>query len=377
MRRTLTILVAGLLLVLLGAGSAWAEGAANSTTVVLKGQAVLVRNGDAPQLLFSTTASDGSGWRLDVTMTPNGQTLSTQGKPVVTLTGTYQLSSPTVSLVSGTANGQLNQDGSGQVQLLNATGNSTTAAATPLTATFNVAQSGDIVVTMTGTLPSPPPPPTAQPVNHTFWYIARAAGFTAYGLLTLTVCFGLLVHTKIMDAIVARWQTFDLHQVTALLALGFVGLHIFALLGDQYIGFNLPQLFVPFLASYRPTEVAIGVVAMYLLIVVVGSFYVRQDIGYATWRAIHYTTFGVFLLALGHGVLAGTDSSTTWARWIYWGTGLLVLVLTIWRINRDASREPRVTVTTVRAQTAAKQPVGTRRVAAKPVQRPAPRSGKI
>jgi predicted ferric reductase len=175
-------------------------------------------------------------------------------------------------------------------------------------------------------------------VNHTFWYVARAAGFTAYGLLTLAVCFGLLVRTKLMDALVARWQAFDVHQVTALAALAFVGLHIFALLGDQYVGFQLSQLFIPFTAPYRPTEVALGVIALYLMIVVVGSFYVRRSIGYEAWRAIHYMTFGVFLLALGHGVLAGTDTGATWARAIYWATGLLVGGLTYWRINREANR---------------------------------------
>lgn len=346
MRRWLTVVVAGLLL-LLGAGSAWAEGS-SSGPLRLSGQAVVVRANPAPKLVFSADATDGSGWRLDVNMAPSGQVLGSDGQPNVALQGTYQLSSPSVPLVSGPATGTLTQTGSGTLQLQSTGTSVTQSGSTPLTATFAVSPAGDLQVTLSGTLPAAPPPPAAQPVNHTFWYIARAAGFTAYGLLTLTVCMGLLVQTKLMDAIVARWQTFDLHQVTALVALGFVALHIFALLGDQYMGYTIPQLFVPFLSAYRPTEVAIGIVALYLFVVVVASFYVRRDIGYQTWRAIHYSTFAVFLLALGHGALAGTDTGAPWARLIYWVTGLIVLLLTIWRINRVAAHDAKAAARTVR-----------------------------
>jgi len=45
-----------------------------------------------------------------------------------------------------------------------------------------------------------------------------------------------------------------------------------------------------------------------------------------------YLSFGVFVLALLHGLFSGTDSSAAWAFWMYVGTGLSVLALMIYRI---------------------------------------------
>jgi DMSO/TMAO reductase YedYZ heme-binding membrane subunit len=59
---------------------------------------------------------------------------------------------------------------------------------------------------------------------------------------------------------------------------------------------------------------------------------VRRWIGARAWRAIHFLSFLVFLLAVVHGVFSGTDSSLPWAYWMYVGTSASVLVMTISRI---------------------------------------------
>src|SRR6266567_5402799 len=155
-------------------------------------------------------------------------------------------------------------------------------------------------------------------MDHAFWYVSRAFGLTAYLLLALSVCLGLLVRTRIMDWLAARWRWFDLHQFAALLALGFVLLHVLSLLGDHYIGFSLDELLIPFASPYRPLEVAAGVLALYLMLVVVASSYLRPLIAYRTWRALHYATFALFVLALVHGIFAGTDGGEAWASALYW-----------------------------------------------------------
>ena len=59
-----------------------------------------------------------------------------------------------------------------------------------------------------------------------------------------------------------------------------------------------------------------------------------------TWREIHYVSFAAYLLALGHGIMAGTDTSQVWAQLLYWSTGSLVLALCLWRFGyrRDGLR---------------------------------------
>ncbi|HTE85610.1 MAG TPA: ferric reductase-like transmembrane domain-containing protein [Dehalococcoidia bacterium] len=178
-------------------------------------------------------------------------------------------------------------------------------------------------------------------MDHAFWYLSRAAGLTAYLLLALSVCLGLLVRTRIMDWLAARWRWFDLHQFTALLALAFVLLHVFSLLGDHYIGFTMDQLLIPFASPYRTVSVAGGVIALYLMLVVVATFWVRRLIGYRAWRAIHYVTFTLFILSLLHGLFSGSDTGELWTTALYWGSGMLVGALTIWRFTTvSEARQP-------------------------------------
>jgi sulfoxide reductase heme-binding subunit YedZ len=177
-------------------------------------------------------------------------------------------------------------------------------------------------------------------IDHTFWYISRAAGLTAYLLLTLNVILGLMVRTRALEWLLTRWRSFDLHRFTALLALGFLALHVFTLLGDRFIGYSLGELLIPFTSPYRTLWVALGIVGLYLLLLIVASFLVRRWIGYRAWRALHYATFGAFVLSLLHGILSGSDTSQIWALALYWGTGMLTAALTIWRFTADDRRRP-------------------------------------
>ena len=171
--------------------------------------------------------------------------------------------------------------------------------------------------------------------THEFWYLSRAAGFTAYLLLTTAVVLGLLVHTRLTDRLARRNATYDLHRFIALLALAFTLFHVYILLGDGYFEFTVRQLSLPFVAPYRPVALAVGVLATYGLIVVVASFYVRHLIGYRAWRALHYATFVLFVGAAAHGILSGTDSAQAWGRAIYLGSAALVCTLVAYRVQAD------------------------------------------
>ncbi|HEX5503655.1 MAG TPA: hypothetical protein VFW96_13615 [Thermomicrobiales bacterium] len=255
--------------------------------------------------------------------------------------GRFTLAGPGGLAVQGEAAGVVDQAGSGTLELLDDTG------AADMTATFGLDQAGALVLDLRGVPATAPAgadaaaPASAPPAQgtHAFWYLARAAGLSAYVLLFLTVCLGLGVQLHFLDALLARWRTFDLHEFAALLALGFVALHALALLGDRYTGFTLPQLLVPLASPYRPVWTALGVLAFYLFAAITASFYLRRRIGQRAWRALHYLTYAVFLLALAHGLFAGSDAATSWARALYWGTAAAVAVLTVRRV-RGAGRRP-------------------------------------
>ena len=161
-----------------------------------------------------------------------------------------------------------------------------------------------------------------------FWYITRAAGVTAYLLLWLSTAWGLVLPTKILDGWLGRTFTFDFHQFISLLSLGFLGIHILVLTADRYMPYTLAQIFVPFLSPYRPLWVGIGVLAFYLTALVTVTFYLRQRIGMAAFRAIHTTSLLAYLGATAHGLMAGTDSSLPIALLMYLGSFLAIVFLT-------------------------------------------------
>jgi len=170
-------------------------------------------------------------------------------------------------------------------------------------------------------------------VSHEYWYISRAAGFTAYLLLFASVVLGIANGTRFADRFFKRNNIFDMHRFTALLSLFFVSFHVFVLLGDGYFHIGLTQLLVPFTSPYRPWQVAVGIFSFFTLILIVASFYVRKYIGYRAWRALHFLTFALFGGATLHGITSGTDTNMPWAQFIYLGCGAVVVLLTFYRVQ--------------------------------------------
>jgi predicted ferric reductase len=166
-----------------------------------------------------------------------------------------------------------------------------------------------------------------------YWLLARVGGFVAYGLLWLSVVFGLLLTSKEAKSWPGVRQAHSIHQGISLLALLYTLFHALILLGDRYIGFNLRMVLSPFTAmAYRPLAVGMGQLGAYLFAIVMLSFYMRKRIGVKTWRVLHYLTFILYYLVIAHGLLAGTDSRTPWALAIYVSTGLVTYILTVYRV---------------------------------------------
>jgi len=165
-----------------------------------------------------------------------------------------------------------------------------------------------------------------------YWYLSRASALVAYGMLWMSMVLGLLMTNKMARVWPGGPTAFDLHEHTSLLGLGFALFHVLVLLGDHYINYSAGDLLVPFAsANYRPFWVGLGQIGIYLLAALIVSFPLRRRIGTRTWRAIHFISFAVFALALGHGFFSGTDSLDGWARGMYLFTGGSVLFLTIYR----------------------------------------------
>jgi hypothetical protein len=165
------------------------------------------------------------------------------------------------------------------------------------------------------------------------WYATRLFGMLAYWTLALSVAYGLLLSSKLLDAIAHRAVSFTLHQDLAAIGLALSLVHGAVLSLDHTVPYNLAQMLIPFAGPYRPVWVGVGQVAFYLSLAVYFSFNVRRRIGQRAWRLLHYATFAAYLGATAHGLMSGTDTSAPWAFWSYAGSGFVIAFLFAYRIT--------------------------------------------
>lgn len=166
-----------------------------------------------------------------------------------------------------------------------------------------------------------------------FWYLSRGSAMVAFILLWMSMAFGLVITNRMARLWPGGLIAFDLHQFMSLSGLGFGLFHALILLGDRFINADIFQVLVPFASrNYRPIWVGLGQIAFYVWLLLIGSFYVRRQIGPRTWRWIHFASFLVFALVIVHGVSSGTDTHTIWANAIYWTAGGSFLLLMFYRV---------------------------------------------
>jgi sulfoxide reductase heme-binding subunit YedZ len=165
----------------------------------------------------------------------------------------------------------------------------------------------------------------------TFWILARASGFTAYILLTLTVAAGIVLKSRPFGNRLRPATVTDTHRTLALLGLSSLAIHATTLVLDTTVPLSIWAVFVPGLSSYRPLWVSVGVLTAELMLIIYASFSLRKRIGVKNWRRLHWATYALFLGATVHGLMSGSDSSRTWALAIYLGAIGAVALAATWR----------------------------------------------
>ncbi len=173
------------------------------------------------------------------------------------------------------------------------------------------------------------------------WLLSRDFGVITYLLATASVLLGLSTTTRTADRAIGRGALYDSHRALALLTLIALAGHIIALALDTFAQFSVPSLLIPFSIWYRPFWSSLGIIAAYGIVAVYFSFYIRDRIGYRTWRSLHYITFVVFILATIHGFTAGTDGKATWSVLMYVTTVLAVGGMLTYRMMRGKELRPR------------------------------------
>jgi hypothetical protein len=178
------------------------------------------------------------------------------------------------------------------------------------------------------------------------WYVARAAGIVSWALLAAATLWGLALSTHALGRRPRSNWLLDLHRWLGGTALAFTGVHVLALLADQYVNFGAVEILVPFASHWHPVAVAWGVVAGWLLLAVELTSLARGRLSKRSWRRVHTASFVLFVFATVHGLAAGTDTRSVAARLLVGSVVTLFAGLTAIRVT-DLVRLPPVAATPV------------------------------
>lgn len=181
------------------------------------------------------------------------------------------------------------------------------------------------------------------------WYLIRASGLVALGLLVYLMLSGIGHVTGWTYRFIEPVKAWALHKAAGIALLAAVLIHMFLLLIDKYVTFTIPDLFVPFLRDYSNkvpllgvnmsrVAVALGVLAMYgSFAVVISSI---DTVGWIRshkklWKTLHVVSYVVMLLVVLHALSAGTDFSESFWRAALTVFGFILALAGIVRLSRN------------------------------------------
>ena len=145
------------------------------------------------------------------------------------------------------------------------------------------------------------------------WYATRASGYTALVLLSASVVLGVLTSSRESRRDWPRFVVQSLHRNLSLLVGVFLVIHILTSVIDPFAKLTFVDAFVPFIATYRPLWLGLGVVGFELLIAITATSLMRHRLGWRSWRFVHLFAYASWPVAVIHGLGTGTDTKSLWA----------------------------------------------------------------
>lgn len=176
------------------------------------------------------------------------------------------------------------------------------------------------------------------------WYLTRGSGLVAAIALVILMLSGIGQVTgytfRFLEPLTA-WASHRALGITFGIA---VFLHIFSLLFDKFVPFTILELLVPWLSDYKPVTllgfhlgslyVALGVLAFYLVALVIITSLVWVDKKPYIWKLIHLISYLVIVFVFVHALYLGSDLAHGVIRllWVLSGFAIALAVLhRLWR----------------------------------------------
>ncbi len=176
------------------------------------------------------------------------------------------------------------------------------------------------------------------------WYLTRTSGLVAGFVLVLLMLSGIGFITGTSYAFLEPLTGWATHRALGIVLTVSLALHVFALYFDHFVPFGFADLFVPFISDYKPIElfgvsfgslyVALGIVALYLILLVVIVSIVWVDRKTRAWKLVHLMSYFAMAFVFVHALYLGTDLSSGVLRYIWIALGVLVLTAALVRLWR-------------------------------------------
>ncbi|WP_340538119.1 ferric reductase-like transmembrane domain-containing protein [Nocardioides sp. GXZ039] len=144
------------------------------------------------------------------------------------------------------------------------------------------------------------------------WALGRGTGVVALVLMTISVVLGIATRSGREIAGWGRFGVNEIHRAAALMATGLVVVHLGSLLLDPYAQLRWFDVVVPFAGRFRPVWQGLGTLAVDLLVVVMLTSLLRRHVGPRVFRAVHWATYALWPLVVGHAIGNGTDGRSWW-----------------------------------------------------------------
>jgi hypothetical protein len=167
------------------------------------------------------------------------------------------------------------------------------------------------------------------------WYIGRAGGLLAFVLLYAVMFLGLVIRLPGLKRLIQPVYSLSVHHWLSLQALFFAAVHGFVFVFDDFIGFSVFDVLIPFVYGGERLSslyLALGVLSLYGMIILVATSVWRRFISFWLWRVVHFVNIFVYVAVVVHALMLGTDLRGTVIRDLFIALNGVLAVLIIWNI---------------------------------------------
>ena len=153
---------------------------------------------------------------------------------------------------------------------------------------------------------------------HVWWYLSRISAMVAWGLMSFSMVWGVLLASRVFRGLDNPSWLKDLHKYLSTLTILMASIHTTALTLDPYVHFTALDLLVPGRATYDGAtpvielSLAIGVITFWAMSIVYVTSLVMDKLPRWLWKSIHYLAYAIFFAVGVHAAFSGTDVGTWW-----------------------------------------------------------------